>query len=158
MLKVIETRTKDLIQKCLELAAYAPQYGNVWIVFDRDEVADFDQIVDEARRKDIRVGWSNPCFEIWMYAYFGEMPTVQESRRCCIKFAQKYEKVTGHKYFKSDEDIYQCQAEYGDEEKALALARRKLDQTKKSGYKIPSQMCPCTTVYELVGEIKQKAR
>ena len=56
----------------------------------------FDEIIKEAEDKGIQVGWSNPCFEIW---------------------------------------IEQCKRE---------------DKTK------PSEMCPCTTVHELVGEIKGK--
>ncbi len=32
-----------------------------WIVFDCDEIKDFDEIVREAEKKGIGVGWSNPC-------------------------------------------------------------------------------------------------
>ena len=70
VIKVIETKTQDMIQKCLDLTAYDSQYRIPWIVFDRDEVADFDQIINDAEKAGIHVGWSNPCFEIWMHAYF----------------------------------------------------------------------------------------
>lgn len=73
VIKVVETKTQNLIQKCLELTAYEAQYRIPWIVFDRDEVIDFDKIIKEAKREGIHVGWSNPCFEIWMYTYFGNM-------------------------------------------------------------------------------------
>ncbi len=53
------------------------------IVFDRDQVKDFDEIIRLAEKNDINAGWSNPCFEIWMFAYFGEMPTIKESYICC---------------------------------------------------------------------------
>ena len=66
-----------MIDKCLELTAYEAQYRIPWIVFDRDQVIEFDQIIAEAEKKDIQVGWSNPCFEIWMYAYFGAMPVIR---------------------------------------------------------------------------------
>ena len=56
---------------------------NGWIVFDRDQVIGFDEIISEAEKKGIQVGWSNPCFEIWMYAYFGAMPAIQDSWTCC---------------------------------------------------------------------------
>jgi len=52
------------------------------------------------------VGWSNPCIEIWFFAYFGDMPSIKESFVCCDKFKIKYEKVTGQKYDKADENIY----------------------------------------------------
>ena len=34
----------------------------------------------------------------------------------------------------------------------------KMHEKTKNGYTIPSQMCPCTTVHELVGEIKDKIK
>lgn len=156
VIKVVETKTQNLIQKCLELTAYDAQYHVPWIVFDRDQVANFDTIIKEAERVGIRVGWSNPCFEIWMHAYFGNMPVIQESWTCCDRFADIYEKRTRHKYSKVDNDIYRRLTENGDEEKALLIAQRKFDQYLKDGYRLPSKMCSCTTVYELVGEIRNK--
>ena len=44
----------------------------------------------------------------------------------------------------------------GNEEKALQIARQKLEQCIREGKTKPSEMCPCTTVHELVGEIKSK--
>ena len=156
VLKVVETKTKNLIQKCREMTAYEAQYMIPWIVFDRDEVMDFDQIIEDAEREGIQVGWSNPCFEIWMHAYFGSMPSVQESWNCCHRFGELYEKKTGHRYSKSDESIYNRLREYGDEGKAVTIAQQMYEQCVKNGYTKPSQMCPCTTVYELVKEIRGK--
>ena len=79
VIKVIETKTRTMIDKCMELMAYDAQYRIPWIVFDRDQVQGFDDIIAEAVNKGIQVGWSNPCFEIWMYAYFGSMPAIQDS-------------------------------------------------------------------------------
>ena len=72
-----------MIDKCLKLTAYEAQYRIPWIVFDRDQVIGFDEIISEAEKKGIQVGWSNPCFEIWMYAYCGAMPAIQDSWTCC---------------------------------------------------------------------------
>ncbi len=91
VIKVVETKTRTMINKCLELTAYDAQYRIPWIVFDRDQVQGFDEIIAEAESKGIQVGWSNPCFEIWMYAYFGSMPTIQDSWTCCSEFGRIYE-------------------------------------------------------------------
>ena len=123
VIKVIETKTRTMIDKCLELTVYDAQYRIPWIVFDRDQVQGFDEIIKEAEDKGIQVGWSNPCFEIWLYAYFGSMPAIQDSWICCSDFGRVYENKTGQKYSKADE---------------------------------PSEMCPCTTVHELVEEVKRK--
>ena len=45
---VVETRT--MIDRCLELTAYDAQYRMPWLVFDRDEVKDFDKIIARLKR------------------------------------------------------------------------------------------------------------
>lgn len=156
VIKVVETKTRTMIDKCLELTAYDAQYRIPWIVFDRDQVQGFDEIIKEAEDKGIQVGWFNPCFEIWMYAYFGSMPAIQDSRNCCSDFGRVYESKTGQKYSKADEQMYGKIYKVGDEEKAIQIAQQKLEQCKREGKTMPSEMCPCTTVHELVGEIKRK--
>ena len=76
VIKVVETKTRTMIDKCLELTAYDAQYRIPWIVFDRDQVQGFDELL------------------------------------------------------------------------------QKLEQCIREGKTKPSEMCPCTTVHELVGEIK----
>lgn len=156
VIKVVETKTREMIDKCLELTAYEAQYRIPWIVFDRDQVQGFDDIIAEAVSRGIHVGWSNPCFEMWMYAYFGAMPAIQDSWKCCSEFGRVYESRTGQKYSKADEQLYGKLCKYGDEETAIVIAQRKLEQCIRDGKVKPSEMCPCTTVHELVGEIKQK--
>lgn len=158
IIKVVETKTQNLIKKCLELTAYEAQYRIPWIVFDRDQVKDFDAIIKQAEREDIRVGWSNPCFEIWMFAYFGNMPAIHESWNCCSKFGDMYLKRTGQSYSKADEDMYKRLCQSGNEEKALKIAEEKYEQCIREGKINPSEMCPCTTVHDLVGEIRSKAK
>jgi hypothetical protein len=38
----------------------------VWAVFDHDDDPHFDQAVALCHRHGIGVGWSNPCFEVWL--------------------------------------------------------------------------------------------
>lgn len=124
VIKVEKARTADLVKRALELANKEPQYRIPWIVFDRDQVTDFDNIIQLAEKSGVGAGWSNPCFEIWMYAYFGEMPTIGESYTCCDRFADKFEKVTGQKYLIRDQDIYRKLMQFGDEKKAIQIAER----------------------------------
>lgn len=158
VIKVIETKTRTMIDKCMELMAYDAQYRIPWIVFDRDQVQGFDDIIAEAVNKGIHVGWSNPCFEIWMYAYFGSMPAIKDSWTCCSDFGRVYKNKTGRKYSKADEQMYGKLSKAGDEEKAIKIAQHKLEQCIREGKTKPSEMCPCTTVHELVGEINGKVR
>ena len=158
VIKVVETKTRAMIDKCLELTAYEAQYRIPWIVFDRDQVQGFDEIIAEAQSKGIEVGWSNPCFEIWMYAYFGTMPAIQDSWTCCSEFGRVYESKTKQKYSKADDKMYTKLCMAGDEGKAIQIAQQKLEQCIREGKMKPSEMCPCTTVHKLVREIIGKGR
>ena len=156
VIKVEKARTVDLVRKALEMTGQESQYRIPWIVFDRDQVKDFDEIIKVAEKYGVGAGWSNPCFEIWMYAYFGEMPVIKESYTCCDQFAKKFEKVTGQKYSKNDRNIYLRLAQLGDEKKAIQLAERCYKRCMEDGKRKPSEMWPACNVYRLVGEILNK--
>lgn len=156
VIKVEKARTIELVKRAMELTDAESQYRIPWIVFDRDQVKDFDEIIRMAEKNDINAGWSNPCFEIWMYAYFGEMPVIGESYTCCERFAGKFEKVTGQKYLKKDRDIYRKLVKYGDEEKAVQIAEKNYRKCLSDGKEKPSEMCPACMVYRLVKEIRKK--
>lgn len=156
VVKVVEASTCAMVDKCLKLTAYETQPRIPWIVFDRDQVPKFDEIIAEALRKDIHVGWSNPCFEIWMYAYFGSMPVFQDSKTCCSEFGRLYERRVGQKYSKSDKKIYEKICKAGDEVTALRTAQQRLEQCIRDGKTKPSEMYSCTTAHELVDEIRKK--
>lgn len=156
VIKVEKAKTVELVKKALELANRETQYRIPWIVFDRDQVKDFDGIIRAAEKNDVGLGWSNPCFEIWMYAYFGEMPAIRESYICCERFEEKFEKIIGQKYSKNDKDIYRKLVQYGNEEKAIQLAERCYKQCLDDGKEKPSEMWPASRVQRLVGEIQAK--
>ena len=88
VIKVVETKTQKLVEKCKEFVMYDPQYRIPWIVFDRDKVVDFDGIIRKAEAEGFHVGWSNPCFEIWLLGYFGNIPTIEQSWTCCDRFGE----------------------------------------------------------------------
>ena len=56
VIKVVETKTRAMIDKCLELTAYDAQYRIPWIVFDRDQVQGFDEII-KYPRIEFKVAW-----------------------------------------------------------------------------------------------------
>lgn len=156
VIKVIRTKTKNLVEEAMNLASLNPQYGEPWIIFDRDQIQDFDGIIAEAKSKGIHVGWTNPCIEEWFSAYFGAMPTYSDSVKCCDGFAQAFEKNTSQRYSKSDAFIYEKLNRYGDERTAIIIATQKMDEHKSNCKNKPSEMCPGTTVHLLVDEIKSK--
>jgi len=38
----------------------------IWAVFDRDEHPNFNGAIDRCHRAGVRIGRSNPCFELWL--------------------------------------------------------------------------------------------
>lgn len=156
VIKVLKAKTNELVKVCKEQAAMEPQYGQPWILFDRDQVVNFDQIIDQAVRENIHVGWSNPCIEIWFDAYFGKMHNYQDSVICCREFANTFEKRSGQEYQKANRRIYQTLQSLGDEQTAILIARRRHQQYLRNGIEKASEMCPCTTVHCLIEEIRHK--
>ena len=126
---------KVSVDEALNLASLNPQFGEIWIVFDRDQVKDFDEIIRQAHDRRINVGWTNPCIEAWFSAYFGEMPNYQDSVSCCSGFSTTYERATRQRYVKSDPQIYEKLNRFGNEQEAVALAERKF---------IEHRACPCS--------------
>lgn len=156
VIKVIKTKTKNLVEEALNLASVNPQYGEIWIVFDRDQVQNFDSIISEAISKGINIGWTNPCIEEWFSAYFGTMPTYNSSVVCCEGFEQIFERIAQQKYIKSDPAIYEKLNRFGNEKEAVKLAAQKMHEHRINGKDKPSEMCPGTTVHLLVDGIKSK--
>ncbi len=149
-------KTKDLIEKIEEKAALHPQYCQKWIVFDRDEVTNFDQIIKQAGSQGIHVGWSNPCIESWFHAYFGKMPHCDTSVQCCDQFSAAYKKATRREYDKAEKNIYNYLVRYGDEKNAIEIAKQKLQQHKRENKNAPSKQIPSSTIALLIEEIQAK--
>lgn len=165
IIKTLTERTDKLLQKCDEIASekLEAQYRKIWIVFDRDEVQGFDEIVDVATRvKGYGVGWSNPCIEAWFCAYFGKMPQCDNSKKCVGKFGEMYKNKTNREYHKNDEKIYEILSNFGDERRAIEIAKNRLrgykDEYEDGKDKMkPPEIFPASTLYELVEEIRHKA-
>lgn len=92
VIKVYQSATNDLIRRCLDESSKIPQYSVPCIVFDRDQVQNFDEIIYKADNNNIKVGWSNPCIEVWFEAYFGNMTYYGSSQDCCSGFAKNFQK------------------------------------------------------------------
>lgn len=156
VIKITKSKTENLLESCLNQAALEPQYGEPWIVFDRDRVVKFDEIIKTAQEKGINVGWSNPCIEVWFEAYFGLMQSDYESKSCCKRFSQIFQNNTGKEYDKADKNLYYYLNLYGDEKQAIITAEKRYCNHEKSKIIKPSQMCPGTTLHRLIAQIREK--
>lgn len=157
-IKVVDgVKTKELINKAYRDSSYDPQLRETWIIFDRDQVTNFDKIIEKAESMNIHVGWSNPCIEVWLHAYLGELHAFDTSTCCCNSLKNLCrQKMNGYEYNKTDSDLYHLFYNKGNEEKAIKLAKEKHTSLVRDGITVPSEMNPCTTVYQLVEEIRSK--
>lgn len=156
VVKTICTETRQLVKEALNFRNRLPQYAECWIIFDKDQVLNFDNIIREARDSGINVAWSNPCIEVWFNAYFGKMPVYQDSVECCRRFSSEYMNKTKKEYKKSCKTIYADLINHGDEDKAIRIAKQRKEQRIREGKNLPSEMNSVSTVYELIEEIKDK--
>lgn len=156
VIKTKKTETRNLVNSAINELQDSPNYAQPWIVFDRDRVTNFDQIIEEAQKKHIEVGWSNPCFEIWFFAYFGKMPNLPTSVECCRRFNILFRQKCGNDYKKSDPLIYEKLKNYGDISLAIDRAKQRYKELISSSKGRPSTMISCTSIYSLIEEIRHK--
>ena len=131
------------------------RFRDIWLVFDRDEVKNFDKLIEVAKKNKMNVAWSNPCFEIWLMSYFKNLENIPNSKKCCETFEKIFKENTSKKYKKSEEKIYNILCEKGNENRAIERSREKYHQVRRE-YSKPSKMIGCTPVYKLVEELKKK--
>ena len=155
----IKIYSNKALSKIIDFAAEQrnkdERFRDIWLVFDRDEVKNFDRLIEKAKESKMNVGWSNPCFEIWLMSYFQNPKNINDSQKCCETFEKIFKENTDKNYEKSEEKIYNILCKKGDENKAIQRAREKYHQVRKE-YSQPSKMIGCTTVYKLVEELKKK--
>lgn len=48
----------------------ASKKDTIWLVFDCDEHPNLSGVLNEAREAEIKVAFSNPCFELWLLLHF----------------------------------------------------------------------------------------
>jgi len=64
LLRVAKQKKKEL-DKAKKKNSELSKAFEVWILFDRDEHHHVPDTINNARESAIKVGFSNPCFEIW---------------------------------------------------------------------------------------------
>ena len=156
VIKVKTTKTYDMVDTILSDTSKSPIVYDKWIVFDKDQVKEFDELIQKAKKHEINVGWSNPCIEILFIAYFGKSPNINDQRGCIKEFENEFLRKTGKKYQKNNKNIYNDLVKNGDELLAISTLRRKHEEYLKLGTKSPSKMVGVSMVYKLLEEIDDK--
>jgi len=156
-----------LVEKTIELLAKEglmkrqknyDQNRQLWVVFDYDvrrevnESADFNNAVELAKRKGLRVAYSNDCFELWFVLHYQYQTTAltrsEYYRILSEKLSCDYEEEGKTREFA--QELYKIFL--SNQTQAIQYARQLHQSQQNEPY---CRQNPCTTVYLLVEELNK---
>lgn len=126
-------------------------YDQVWCVFDYDDCpADhIHRAIEQAKKLNYGVAFSNQAFELWYLLHFGYYHTALSRQDYC----QRLSKLLGYEYKKNNQNIYnELQSRQAE---AIQNARRLLEAYDSWQ---PAHCDPSTTVHLLVEELNKYRR
>ena len=146
---------RSVVEKAMDGKARAGEpHDEVWCVLDTEggEPSQRAQAVGEAVRlaveQDMRLCWSNPCFEVWFLAHFERTERAFADASAVVKhLGAKWQAAFGGAYEKSAEDHHQRLAPYTND--AIANGRWVREERYPSGGS-PADRNSSTEVYRLV--------
>jgi hypothetical protein len=147
-------------------ARHSPSGTRVWILFDRDEnePRELQNVIVESERHGIGVGFSHPCFELWLYLHLHDSPGPQGGERQKLYQALRQADPAFKKYGSRDSGKHltsrQAKTLRGREYDAARRARRLVVGCDDGTCDHPvkgrcTAVCrdPSTTVYRLLEEL-----
>ena len=157
---IIDTRgegkcTVSLVNAAVAIAKKAHiMYEQQWVVFDKDDFNDFDEAIDLAEKSGFKVAWSNQSFEFWLYLHFNYCDSALHRDDWVKKLSELFilRGINPEGYKKNDPNIFEIVSSNGSLDSAVSYA---INIGKKHAKKLPpSKQDPCTTVYQLILELK----
>lgn len=133
----------------------AMTFDRVWVVFDKDDFDDFNEVIEKARKLGFHSAWTNEAFELWYYLHFEYLDTAINREEYIDKLQEAFRKRMedeGFKYKKGNPDIYKLLQQYGREDLAKRFARQLRAIYKGTNYAAHK---PCTMVDKLVKELEK---
>lgn len=139
---------KDAVARRDDALQKGKPYNQVWCVFDRDVFppGNFNEACRLARTSQIRVAYSNQCFELWYYLHFNFSDAALHRHA----YGDKLTELLGKKYQKNDTDMYGLLKDR--QWAAMRNARKLLTRYQPSN---PEKDDPSTTVHQLVEALNE---
>lgn len=135
--------------------------GEVWIIYDKDDFTEdsFNSVagrIEQLNQCDKKVryhaAWSNQCIEYWFILYF-DYYIADNDRHFYIDYLNKKFKELGlAPYIKNDKEIFEKLEQYGNPDKAVKFAQKRLDELKG----VPdAKAVPATKVHLLYKQLRE---
>ena len=140
----------NLVKKALE-EQKGHTYDQVWCVFDRDSVPpnQFNTALQQAEQHDIKVAYSNECFELWYLLHFHFYQTAIQR----AEYPRLLSEALGCDYRKSRPDMYALLESR--QTQAIRNAKHLLQMYQPVN---PEKDNPSTTVFRLVEALNKLER
>lgn len=146
--KAVERARKEgLVPKSHRKKNSFEENDEIWVVFDRDEHPRFEEAIAHCKNHGIKIGRSNPCFEVWLILHIEDYDKIQprnQVQALLSKLRPEYNK-SGAKKVDCDELVTHVV-------KAEERASKQLDLRKKQGVNFGN---PSTTVGQLTRAIRK---
>ena len=83
--------------------SFNPKIDECWVVFDKDDFdKDFDNAINKAEAKGLKVAYSNEAFELWFLLHFNFMESAIKRNVYNTKIEENYQKETGNRRYRYD--------------------------------------------------------
>jgi RloB-like protein len=144
----------SILRKARELVRHPEddfgQNDQVWVVFDRDDHPEIARAINEAGEAGVSVGYSNPCFELWLVLHYRDYDAPvrrDQIQRLLRSLMPKYD-PRGSKEIAFAEI---CDAVEVAESRAERMGVRRVEERNLLGN-------PCSTIYKLTKEIRKHGK
>lgn len=147
--------TVSLVNEAVSIVKKAHiMYEHQWVVFDKDDFLDFDEAIELAEKSGFKAAWSNQSFEFWLYLHFNYSDAALHRNEWVKKLDELFVSrgINPKGYQKNDPNIFEIVSSYGSLSSAVSFA---IGISKNHSPKLPpSKQDPCTSVYQLILELK----
>lgn len=125
---------------------------NTWVVFDKDHF-DIEEAIKLGEKNDIKIAWSNECFELWIIYHFNKISTSLGRADCLKKVEEILRKNHKIDYLKNNKEIYKL---IKDKMRFAISYSKSQHQLMKRDRISPNKSNPCNTVYELADFLSKR--
>lgn len=126
------------------------EYEQIYCVMDVDDHPSIKDAIMKARANSLIPIVSNQCFELWYLLHFMQYSTAHIHRD---NIEREFSKLLGTKYNKADENIYEILKSKGNEQNAIALAKKLIVSAESESTQIDPHRNPSTTVFVLIEKL-----
>jgi RNAse (barnase) inhibitor barstar len=144
--------TVSLVKRCIEMMEKAEKeghpYNQAWCVFDRDifPLRCFNDALQLAKHKKIKIAYSNEAFELWYLLHFNYYNTAMSRHQYCEKLSE----LLPFSYVKNLDSMYDILKRK--QAVAIKYAKKLFDSYNKQD---PANNNPSTTIFLLVEELNR---